>query len=73
MAILVAWLANGRALGILIASVFYAGLLNGGFALQVSKIPPAIGTILQAGLLIAILSVVGLASYRLRHVRAGAP
>ena len=73
MAILVAWLANGRAFGILIASVFYAGLLNGGFALQVSKIPPAIGTILQAGLLIAVLSVVGLASYRLRPVREGAP
>ena len=69
MAILVAWLAAGRPLGIAIASVFYAGLLNGGFSLQVSGIPPAISTILQATLLIAVLAVLGLGRYRVRLVR----
>ena len=69
MAILVAWLAAGRPIGIAIASVFYAGLLNGGFSLQVSGIPPAISTILQASLLIAVLAVLGLGRYRVRLVR----
>jgi simple sugar transport system permease protein len=68
MAVLVTWLANARPLGILVASLLYAGLLNGGFALQVSKIPPAVGTILQAAILISVLAVVGLANYRLRVV-----
>lgn len=68
MAILVTWLANGKPLGILAASVLYAGLLNGGFALQVSKVPPAIATILQAALLIGVLATLGLARYRIRLV-----
>lgn len=71
MAILVTWLANARASGIIGASVLYAGLVNGGFALQVSKVPPAIGTILQAALLIAVLATLGLAKYRIRLVRTG--
>jgi simple sugar transport system permease protein len=71
MAVLVTWLANARPLGILVASILYAGLLNGGFALQVSKIPPAVGTILQAAILISVLAVVGLAGYRVRLVRTG--
>ncbi len=69
MAILVAWLAAGRPIGIAVASVFYAGLLNGGFSLQVSGIPPAISTILQASVLIAVLAVLGLGRYRIRLVR----
>lgn len=69
MAILVAWLANARPFGILLASILYAGLLNGGFALQVSKIPPAVGTILQATILISVLAVVGLAGYRIRLLK----
>jgi general nucleoside transport system permease protein len=68
MAILVTWLANAQPAGILLASVLYAGLLNGSFALQVSKVPPAIATILQAALLIGVLATLGLAKYRLRLV-----
>jgi len=66
MGILVAWLAGGRPLPILLIAVLYAGLLNGGFALQVSGIPPAIGTILQAMLLLAALATLNLGHYRLR-------
>ena len=69
MAILVAWLGGGRPLAIGIVSVLYAGLLNGGFSLQVSGIPPAIGTILQAMLLLGVLVIVGLGRYRIRLVR----
>ncbi|MGI9490990.1 MAG: ABC transporter permease, partial [Geminicoccaceae bacterium] len=70
MGILVAWLAGGRAFSILLIAVLYAGLLNGGFALQVSGIPPAIGTVLQAMLLIAALATLNLGNYRLRRVHA---
>lgn len=70
MAILVAWLAGGRPLAIGVVALLYAGLLNGGFSLQVSGIPPAIGTILQAMLLLGVLIMVGLGRYRIRLVRA---
>jgi ABC-type uncharacterized transport system permease subunit len=73
MAILVAWLGNTRPMAILLAAVLYAGLANGGFALQVSGVPPAIGTILQAGLLIGILAAVGLADYRIRLIAPPRP
>lgn len=69
MAIMVAALAGGRPVAILICSLLYAGLLNGGFSLQVSGIPPAIGTILQAVLLLCVLAAMTLGSYRLRLVK----
>ncbi len=68
MAILVAWLAGGRPIAIVLVSLLYAGLLNGGFSLQVSGIPPAISTILQALILIAVLAALGLGRYRVRLV-----
>lgn len=71
MAILVAWLAAGNPLGIAMASVLYAGLQNGGFALQVTGIPPAITVVLQAVLLLSALAVVGLGRYRVKLFRAG--
>jgi simple sugar transport system permease protein len=69
MAILVAWLAAGNPIGIILASILYAGLQNGGFALQVVGIPPAITVVLQAVLLLAVLAVVGLGRYRVRLFR----
>jgi general nucleoside transport system permease protein len=71
MAILVTWLAAGRPLAIVPCAIFYAGLLNGGFALQVSGIPPAISTILQPLLLLCILASLALARYRLRVLNPG--
>ena len=60
--------------GIVLASILYAGLQNGGFALQVAGIPPAITVVLQAVLLLAALAAVGLGRYRVRLVprRSGA-
>lgn len=73
MAILVAWLAAGNPIGIVLAAILYAGLQNGGFALQVAGIPPAITVVLQAMLVLAALAVVGLGRYRIKWVRpAGA-
>jgi ABC-type uncharacterized transport system permease subunit len=69
MAILVAWLAAGNPIGIVVASILYAGLQNGGFALQVVGIPPAITVVLQAVLLLAVLATVGLGRYRVRLFR----
>ena len=69
MAILVAWLAGGRPAGILLGALLYAGLLNGGFSLQMAHIPPAVATILQALILLCILSGSALVRYRLRFDR----
>jgi ABC-type uncharacterized transport system permease subunit len=71
MAILVAWLAAGNPVGIAVASILYAGLQNGGFALQVTGIPPAITVVLQAVLLLSTLAVVGLGRYRIKVFRQG--
>jgi simple sugar transport system permease protein len=71
MAILVAWLAAGNPFGIVLAAILYAGLQNGGFALQVAGIPPAITVVLQAVLLLATLAVVGLGRYHVRLFRQG--
>jgi ABC-type uncharacterized transport system permease subunit len=72
MAILVAWLAAGNPIGIVLAAILYAGLQNGGFALQVVGVPPAITVVLQAVLLLAALAVVGLGRYRVKFYRQGA-
>lgn len=69
MAILVAWFAAGRPWAIALVSFLYAGLLNGGFSLQVSGIPASIGVILQAALLLGVLAFVALARYRIRVLR----
>lgn len=70
VAVLVAWIAGTRPVPILIASVIYAGLLNGAFSLQVSGIPASIATIVQAALLLAVLATQSLNRYRLRILRA---
>ena len=69
MAILVAWLGGGRAVPIVLTAILYSGLLNGAFSLQVAGIPPSIGTVLQAVLLVTVLASLGSARYRLRVFR----
>jgi simple sugar transport system permease protein len=69
MGILVAWLAGGRPVPILFVAIAYAGLLNGGFSLQISRIPASISTILQALILLFALGAATLAAYRIRLVR----
>lgn len=70
IAILVAWIARTRPLAILVASIVYAALLNGAFSLQVSGIPAAIATIVQATVLLAVLAAQSLNRYRLRILRS---
>jgi general nucleoside transport system permease protein len=67
--ILVAWIAGNRPVPILVASILYAGFLNGAFSLQVSGIPAAIGTVLQSLLLLCVLALQALSAYRLRVLR----
>jgi ABC-type uncharacterized transport system permease subunit len=67
--VLVAWIAANRPLPILVASILYAGFLNGAFSLQVSGTPAAVGTVLQSLLLLCVLALQSLSSYRLRVVR----
>jgi ABC-type uncharacterized transport system permease subunit len=69
IAILVAWIAGNRPLSILIASILYAGFLNGAFSLQVSGTPAAIGTVLQSLLLLCVLALQAMSNYRLRVLR----
>lgn len=69
MAILVAWLAGGRPMAIVLTAILYAGLLNGAFSLQVAGIPPSIGTVVQAVLLLSVLAGVGSLRYRIRILR----
>jgi general nucleoside transport system permease protein len=70
MAILVAWLGASSPVGALVVAVVFAGLLNGAFALQTSGISPAVGTILQASLLLCVLAVLALRHYRIRVISA---
>jgi general nucleoside transport system permease protein len=67
--ILVAWIAGTRPVPILVASVLYAGFLNGAFSLQVSGIPASIGTVLQSLLLLCVLALQALSAYRVRVLR----
>jgi ABC-type uncharacterized transport system permease subunit len=70
IAILVAWIGATRAAPILVASIVYAGFLNGAFSLQVSGVPAAIGTVLQSALLLCVLAGQALGAYKLRIVRS---
>jgi simple sugar transport system permease protein len=69
VAIMVAALARGKALPVLLCSVLYAALLNGGFSLQVSGIPPAIATLMQGIILICVLAATTLCGYRIHILR----
>lgn len=55
-AIIVAWLANLHPLAVVPVAVFFAGLLNGGFAVQTSGVPAAIAYMLQATILFFVVA-----------------
>ena len=70
-AIIIAWLAKLNPWAAVPVAVLFAGLLNGGFALQTSKIPAAITYMIQAAIL--FLVVAGEAALtRVRRARAAA-
>lgn len=55
-AIIIAWLAKLNPLAVIPVSVLFAGLLNGGFALQTSKVPASIAYMIQATMLFLVIA-----------------
>lgn len=70
-AIIIAWLAKLNPWAALPVAVLFAGLLNGGFALQTSKIPAAITYMIQAAILFFVVAGES-ALTRARRARAAA-
>jgi simple sugar transport system permease protein len=69
--ILVAFLARRRVVPTVIVAIVFAGLLNGGDALQSTGIPSSIAQIVQAIIIIFVLAGEAAGSYRL--ARRGRP
>lgn len=70
-AIIIAWLARLNPWAAVPVAILFAGLLNGGFALQTSKVPAALAYMIQAAIL--FLAVAGEALLaRVRRARAAA-
>ncbi len=67
LGILVSWLAGHNPLAVLLMAVFYGILLQGGTALQIAQIDPALVRIIQAAIILFALAGLTLASrYRPR-------
>ncbi|HEV7663325.1 MAG TPA: ABC transporter permease [Chloroflexota bacterium] len=68
-AIIVAWLARLHPLAVLVVSVLFGALVNGGFAVSQVGIPQALGGVLQGMILFFVLGIGDLFTrYRLRIV-----
>lgn len=70
-AIIIAWLARLNPWAAVPVAVLFAGLLNGGFALQTSKVPAAIAYMIQAAILFLVVAGEALLA-RVRRARAAA-
>lgn len=64
--ILIAFLARGHLVAVVIVALLYAALLTGGFALQATGVPSSIALIVQALIIVFVLAAERLSSYRLR-------
>jgi simple sugar transport system permease protein len=64
-AIIVAWVAQLRPWAVVVVAVLFAGLLNGGFVIQMTGVPAAIAYMLQAMILAFVLA----SEYLLRRYR----
>jgi simple sugar transport system permease protein len=71
--ILVAFMARQRIPATVLVAVLFAGLLNGGAALQSTGIPSSIAQVVQAVIIIFVLAGEVLGGYRLRSRVARAP
>jgi general nucleoside transport system permease protein len=73
-AIIIAWLARLHPLAVLVVSVLFGALVNGGYAVSQEGIPQALGVVLQGMILFFVLGVGDLFTrYRLRIVNTAAP
>lgn len=70
-AIIIAWLAKLNPWAAAPVAILFAGLLNGGFALQTSKVPAAITYMIQASILFLVVAGESLLA-RVRRARAAA-
>ena len=70
-AIMVAWLARLNIPAAIATTLLFAALLVGGFSIQISGVPAALATLLQAAMLFFVLAGSFLGSYRLRLLRIG--
>ena len=74
-AIIVAWLARLHPIAVLVVSVLFGALVNGGYAVSQEGIPQALGAVLQGTILFFVLGIGDVFTrYRLRivHQRASA-
>ena len=70
-AIIIAWLGQLQPLAILVVSVLFGALVNGGYAVSQEGIPQALGAVLQGMILFFVLGIGDVFSrYRLRIVNA---
>jgi simple sugar transport system permease protein len=66
-AIIIAWLARLNPLAVLVVSVLFGALVNGGFAVSQEGIPQALGAVLQGMILFFVLGIGDVFTrYRLR-------
>src|SRR5437879_9985822 len=56
-AIIIAWLARLHPLAVLVVSVLFGALVNGGFAVSQEGIPQALGAVLQGTILFFVLGI----------------
>jgi simple sugar transport system permease protein len=72
-AIIIAWLARLHPLAVLLVSVLFGALVNGGYAVSQEGIPQALGAVLQGMILFFVLGVGDVFTrYRLRVLRTPA-
>jgi ABC-type uncharacterized transport system permease subunit len=72
-AIIIAWLARLHPLAILVVSVLFGALVNGGYAVSQEGIPQALGAVLQGMILFFVLGIGDVFTrYRLRIVNTPA-
>jgi general nucleoside transport system permease protein len=69
-AIIIAWLARLHPIAVLIVSVLFGALVNGGYAVSQEGIPQALGAVLQGTILFFVLGIGDLLTrYRVRVIR----
>lgn len=68
-AIIVAWLSRLNPFAIMVVSMLFGGLINGGFSIQMYGIPAATATMLQGAILFFVLGGDVFARYRIKIIK----
>ncbi|MBN2260590.1 MAG: ABC transporter permease [Clostridiales bacterium] len=68
-AIIVAWLSKLNPFVIVVVSILFGGLINGGFSIQMHGIPAATATMLQGAILFFVLGGDIFARYKIRIIK----